>query len=52
MEIGTSENFSHGQIRSNSQNYGGSAGSSSIHNGNTTIILAIASNLAMTEVFR
>merc|ERR1712109_67027 len=34
MEIGTSENFSHGQIGSNSQNYGGSAGSSSIHNGN------------------
>merc|ERR1719150_3216277 len=34
MEIGTSENFSHGQIGSNSQNYGGSAGSSSNHNGN------------------
>merc|ERR1719150_1338499 len=34
MEIGTSENFSHGQIGTNSQNYGGSAGSSSIHNGN------------------
>merc|ERR1719273_2156749 len=34
MEIGTSENFSHGQIGSNSQNYGGSAGSRSIHNGN------------------
>merc|ERR1719220_1736851 len=34
MEVGTSENFSHGQIGSNSQNYGGSAGSSSIHNGN------------------
>merc|ERR1712109_7838 len=34
MEIGTSENFSHGQIVSNSQNYGGSVGSSSIHNGN------------------
>merc|ERR1719454_2848867 len=34
MEIGTSENFSHSQIGSNSQNYGGSAGSSSIHNGN------------------
>merc|ERR1719153_1332313 len=34
MEIGTSENFSHGQIGSNSQNYGGSAGSSNIHNGN------------------
>merc|ERR1719192_1411136 len=34
MEIGTSENFSHGQIGSNSQNYGGSAGSSSIHSGN------------------
>merc|ERR1719326_1281842 len=34
MQIGTSENFSHGQIGSNSQNYGGSAGSSSIHNGN------------------
>merc|ERR1719474_1229477 len=34
MEIGTSENFSHGQIGSNSQNYGGSTGSSSIHNGN------------------
>merc|ERR1719153_487448 len=34
MEVETSENFSHGQIGSNSQNYGGSAGSSSIHNGN------------------
>merc|ERR1719495_639048 len=34
MEIGTSENFGHGQIGSNSQNYGGSAGSSSIHSGN------------------
>merc|ERR1719430_1275180 len=34
MEIGTYENFSHGQIGSNSQIYGGSAGSSSIHNGN------------------
>merc|ERR1719260_93298 len=34
MELETSENFSHGQIGSNSQNYGGSAGSSSIHNGN------------------
>merc|ERR1719150_2653759 len=34
MEIGTSESFSHSQIGSNSQNYGGSAGSSSIHNGN------------------
>merc|ERR1719153_381132 len=34
MEIGTSESFSHGQIGSNSQNYGGSAGSSSIHTGN------------------
>merc|ERR1719474_568315 len=34
MEVGTSESFSHGQIGSNSQNYGGSAGSSSIHNGN------------------
>merc|ERR1719486_1596867 len=34
MEMVTSENFSHGQIGSNSQNYGGSAGSSSIHNGN------------------
>merc|ERR1719260_70995 len=34
MEIGTSENFSHGQIGSNSQKYGGCAGSSSIHNGN------------------
>merc|ERR1719153_1317679 len=34
MEMETSENFSHGQIGSNSQNYGGSAGSSSIHNGN------------------
>merc|ERR1719150_2139950 len=34
MEIGTSENFSRGQIGSNRQNYGGSAGSSSIHNGN------------------
>merc|ERR1719273_1318804 len=34
MEIGTSENFSHGQIGSISQNYDGSAGSSSIHNGN------------------
>merc|ERR1719495_1614942 len=34
MEIGTSENFSHGQIGSNSLNYDGSAGSSSIHNGN------------------
>merc|ERR1719150_192007 len=34
MEIGTSESFSHGQIGSNSPNYGGSAGSSSIHNGN------------------
>merc|ERR1719153_1897537 len=33
MEIGTSESFSHGQIGSNSQNYGGSAGSSSILNG-------------------
>merc|ERR1719273_262376 len=34
MEIGTSENFSHGQIGSNSQNYGGSVSYSSIHNGN------------------
>merc|ERR1712223_1241733 len=34
MEIGSSENFSHGRIGSNSQNYGGSAGSSSIHNVN------------------
>merc|ERR1719189_2595769 len=34
MEIRTSENLSHVQIGSNSQNYGGSAGSSSIHNGN------------------
>merc|ERR1719486_857780 len=34
MEIGTSENFSHGQIGSNSQNYGGNAGSSGIQNGN------------------
>merc|ERR1719225_2052776 len=34
METETSENFSHGQIGSNSQNYDGSAGSSSIHNGN------------------
>merc|ERR1719153_2032697 len=34
MEIETSENFSHGQIGRNSQNYGGSAGSSSIHSGN------------------
>merc|ERR1719153_96619 len=34
MEMETSENFSHGQIGSSSQNYGGSAGSSSIHNGN------------------
>merc|ERR1719153_106199 len=34
MELGTSENFSHGQIGSSSQNYGSSAGSSSIHNGN------------------
>merc|ERR1712223_2026234 len=34
MEIGTSENFGHGQIGSNSQSYGGSARSSSIHNGN------------------
>merc|ERR1719260_144593 len=34
MEIGTSDSFSHGQIGSNSQNYGGSAGSSSIHSGN------------------
>merc|ERR1719495_764215 len=34
MEMETSENFSHGQIGSNSQNYGGSAGSSSIHNAN------------------
>merc|ERR1719225_1988704 len=34
MEMETSENFSHGQIGSNSQNYGGSAGSSSIHSGN------------------
>merc|ERR1719189_1942922 len=33
MEIGTSENFSHGQIGSNSQNYGGSASSSGILNG-------------------
>merc|ERR1719153_824485 len=34
METETSENFSHGQIGSNSQNYGGSAGSSNIHNSN------------------
>merc|ERR1719220_558872 len=34
MEMETSENFSHGQIGSNSQDYGGSAGSSSIHNSN------------------
>merc|ERR1719244_828692 len=34
METETSENFSHGQIGSNSQNYGGSARSSNIHNGN------------------
>merc|ERR1719418_544140 len=34
MEMETSENFSYGQIGSNSQNYGGSAGSNSIHNGN------------------
>merc|ERR1719150_1131497 len=34
MQMETSENFSHGQVGSNSQNYGGSAGSSSIHNGN------------------
>merc|ERR1719189_50500 len=33
METESSENFSHGQIGSNSQNYGGSAGSSIIHNG-------------------
>merc|ERR1719244_1964353 len=33
MEMETSENFSHGQVGSNSQNYGGSAGSSSIHSG-------------------
>merc|ERR1719153_2045891 len=33
MEMETSENFSHGQIGSNSQNYGGSAGSNSIHSG-------------------
>merc|ERR1719278_841034 len=42
MEIGTSENFSHGQIGSNSQNYGGSAGSSSIHNGNNFACLGKA----------
>merc|ERR1719273_73524 len=35
MEIETSENFSYGQIGSNSQNYGGSAGSNSIHSGNS-----------------
>merc|ERR1719150_3039824 len=34
MEIGTSESFSHGQIGSNSQNYGGNVGSSSILTGN------------------
>merc|ERR1719454_2093929 len=34
MEIETTENFSHGQIGSNSQNYGGSAGSSTFHNDN------------------
>merc|ERR1719244_699488 len=34
MEMETSENFSYGQIGSNSQNYGGSAGSNSIHSGN------------------
>merc|ERR1719486_544240 len=34
METETSENLSHGQIGSNRQNYGGSAGSSNIHNGN------------------
>merc|ERR1719153_721425 len=34
MEMETSENFSHGQIGSSSQNYGGSAGSSSFHNVN------------------
>merc|ERR1719495_2281825 len=34
MEMETSEDFSHGQIGSNSQNYGGSAGSSNIHIGN------------------
>merc|ERR1719370_858407 len=33
MEMETSENFSYGQIGSNSQNYGGSAGSNSIHSG-------------------
>merc|ERR1719229_997889 len=34
MEMETSENFSYGQIGSNSQNYGGSPGSNSIHSGN------------------
>merc|ERR1719370_1350581 len=34
MEIEASENFSYGQIESNSQNYGGSAASNSIHGGN------------------
>merc|ERR1719229_1546453 len=34
MEMETSENFSYGQIGSNNQNYGGSAGSNSIHSGN------------------